>query len=88
MSPAAKRTPPPAKAAVLASIAGELSMPAVSLRRQPQVQLPRQFAGAAAQIDHPHARPLLDEIEQVEEGLRPLDAKARVLLRVPVSRRR
>ena len=56
-------------------------------RRKPPVQLPRQLAGAAAEIDHAHVRPRLHQIEQIEEGPRPLVAKPLVLLRIPVGRR-
>ena len=56
-------------------------------RRKPPVQLPRQLAGTAAEIDHAHSWPWLHEIEQIEEGPRPLVAKPPVLLRIPVRRR-
>ena len=54
-------------------------------RREPPVQLPRQLAGAAAEIDDAHSRPRLHQIEQIEEGLRPLVAEPPVLLRIPVG---
>ena len=55
-------------------------------RRKPLVQLPRQLAGAAAEIDHAHAGSRLHQIEQIEEGPRPLVAKPPVLLGIPVGR--
>ena len=49
-------------------------------RRKPPVQLPRQLAGTAPEIDHAHSWPWLHEIEQIEERPRPLVAKPFVLL--------
>jgi hypothetical protein len=55
-------------------------------RRKPPVQLPRQFTGPAAEIDRAHLRPRLHQIEQIEEGSRPLVAKPLVLRWIPISR--
>ena len=85
MSPCSNRRPLPAKAALLASIAGELSSTDSLPRRKPSVQLPRQLAGPAAEIDDAHSWSRLYQIEQIDERPCPLVAEPRVLLRVPVG---
>ena len=55
-------------------------------RSEMAVERPRQLAGAAPEIDDAHPRPWLHQRHQIEEGLRPLVAKAAVLLGVPVGR--
>jgi thiopeptide-type bacteriocin biosynthesis protein len=53
------------------------------LRLQVAVQVAGQLTGAAAEIGDAHARGLLDQLEQVEEGLGSLCLEALVLLWVP-----
>ena len=52
-------------------------------RSELAVQLERHVARAAAEIDHAHPGPRLDQCEQIAEGLRPLGAEAIVLPGIP-----
>ena len=58
------------------------------LRLQLFVQRARQLARPAAEIDHPHSRPLLDERGQVAERLRALRLEFLVLVRGPRAHRK
>src|SRR5215470_4142726 len=47
------------------------------------MELARQRARSAAEVDHPHARASAHERDEIEEGLLPLGLEAFVLLRLP-----
>src|SRR5215813_8136673 len=47
------------------------------------MELARQRARSAAEVDHPHSRASAHERDEIEEGLLPLGLEAFVLLRIP-----
>jgi hypothetical protein len=51
------------------------------------VQLARQLAGAAAEIDDAHPRPMLDQRDEIIERLPSLGLESLVLRRVPAHRK-